>query len=576
MNRMQTYDNIIEQTQESPPKPVASPMVASTPRGRGTSRLERVQSSPSGASRLHLKQTYAWRLLVAMHSGLPPAVEVEYIASLRRLVSLRGGAPMKRWSFFAGGGISCQLLKVYDCYMVGKYDLAIQHECTVLAENCEWKQNWLRASLPDCQVLSGDVNFMAKAVLQENLMDSSKSVLLPDCDGADGGYPCKARSKLNMNAANNVNCVREKRECTGWGVETTFKAVRVHKPLWAEHECVPDLAQRSPAGAPNDVEYIVDEYKALDYWCHSTEMDTTDWGGWVMRKRQWWAAARTKKSVCHLEVSTWFTSLLSYFKVKELQLFCLADVVETDLSAREEVSMKLGIRLFSSFGARVSQSKKTDVEWKLEHLQLFEANNLPWPMKVEEYQGPSFVYESALFPRERDCVMFMDTLWPPSEKSPDFVFADVNPVLTRSCGTHLVDKLGPVKEGSDDGPWKHKCGTQVGSGKVIVRHRMSRDEQKERGGRKFCVRLVEGFEAMRMSGYSDEFWGKVVIDTVEDVFYLTNIAGNSYSMFHYLPWHCALMSVAGRYMDDESVDDGCFDVSDEEEERPPSVEPLSD
>ena len=36
---------------------------------------------------------------------------------------------------------------------------------------------------------------------------------------------------------------------------------------------------------------------------------------------------------------------------------------------------------------------------------------------------------------------------------------------------------------------------------------------------------------------------------VDDLFYLTNIAGNSYSMFYYLPRHCALLSVYGRYQE---------------------------
>ena len=69
-----------------------------------------------------------------------------------------------------------------------------------------------------------------------------------------------------------------------------------------------------------------------------------------------------------------------------------------------------------------------------------------------------------------------------------------------------------------------------------------------------------------MIGYSDSFLGKtsdLQFSRVEDLFYLTNLAGNSYSMFHYLPWHCALLSVYGRFQENhlgkdehEEEDDG--------------------
>ena len=56
---------------------------------------------------------------------------------------------------------------------------------------------------------------------------------------------------------------------------------------------------------------------------------------------------------------------------------------------------------------------------------------------------------------------------------------------------------------------------------------------------------------------------RLAISRVEDLFYSTKIAGNSYSMFHYLPWHCALLSVYGRYQENhlgkdehEEEDDG--------------------
>ena len=87
---------------------------------------------------------------------------------------------------------------------------------------------------------------------------------------------------------------------------------------------------------------------------------------------------------------------------------------------------------------------------------------------------------------------------------------------------------------------------------MVVRHRMALHQQQA-VPKVFCVRLVEAFEAMRIIGYSDSLLGRtsdLQFSRVEDLFCLTNVAGNRCSMFHYLPWHCALLSVYGRYMED--------------------------
>ena len=138
---------------------------------------------------------------------------------------------------------------MYDAFVLDRYNIEITHKVVLLAE---WKQKFLRtcfcvvfnhamcvaspcciihmvvvcadrcfnfivcrAMLPDCSVLVADVNECSREVINKNLMNDASSVLLPHCDIQDGGVPCKARSKLNMNSAKNVNCVRNQLECTG-------------------------------------------------------------------------------------------------------------------------------------------------------------------------------------------------------------------------------------------------------------------------------------------------------------------------------------------------------------------------
>ena len=82
-----------------------------------------------------------------MHTQLPPGVLCEYLRSLRRLVSLRGSTPIHRWSFFAGGGISCKLLEVYDEFLLHRVNIGIEHKGVVLAEIDPWKLICLKTSV---------------------------------------------------------------------------------------------------------------------------------------------------------------------------------------------------------------------------------------------------------------------------------------------------------------------------------------------------------------------------------------------------------------------------------------------
>ena len=86
-----------------------------------------------------LKTTWAWKSSDAMHSQPPPPVEVEYLRFLRRMSALRGGLPLHRWYLFAGGGISCKLLQVYDAFLLDRYNIEIAHKVVLLAELDTWK-----------------------------------------------------------------------------------------------------------------------------------------------------------------------------------------------------------------------------------------------------------------------------------------------------------------------------------------------------------------------------------------------------------------------------------------------------
>ena len=151
-------------------------------------------------------------------------------------------------------------------------------------------------------------------------------------------------------------------DCTGLGFDASMSSVRRHRPVMCENECVTDLQQRAPPGAPNDVEFMVDSYKLEGMWAYSCEMDSSDDLGFVRRIRQWWAAALIAEGVPEAEVSAWFTSLLMHFKlVNSKNQLSIADFLEFDITVRQEVATAVGVLLFSEFGPWHWQCKKDGV-----------------------------------------------------------------------------------------------------------------------------------------------------------------------------------------------------------------------
>ena len=117
-----------------------------------------------------------------------------------------------------------------------------------------------------------------------------------------------------------------------------------------------------------------------------------------------------------------------------------------------------------------------------------------------------------------------------------------------------MDSNGRLKESAarGSGPWRSKAPTMVGSGKVVMRF-MTEPEDKERpeaNGRIWSIRVFECFEEARMAGWDDEWWGRDVgsfIQTHEDLELVSNLFGNMFSVFNYMPFFCSLMSTWGEY-----------------------------
>ena len=220
---------------------------------------------------------------------------------------------------------------------------------------------------------------------------------------------------------------------------------------------------------------------------------------------------------------------------------------------RVESSSRLNIPLFSSFGPRGTQSKQDAPDWKLDHFDVCKAHKFPWPLVDKNrkcvVQTPSMHAIAGLFPREQEATCILDMLWPPAEDGgPMYAFLDINPTLKRIVSTRLENEVGIPKP--DSSPWSPSSPTQLGSGHMLVRYKMAASDQVRYAPHKFGIRLVEAYECMRFIGWQDCMWtagGQHKISSIDDLFGLCNLAGNSYSLYHWLPWHCALQSTCGKF-----------------------------
>ena len=112
----------------------------------------------------------------------------------------------------------------------------------------------------------------------------------------------------------------------------------------------------------------------------------------------------------------------------------------------------------------------------------FSTCRLKWPFAFDEVNTPSHVHCDGMFLREQEVLVFLDTFWPPSAAYFDFCFCDINPTLL--CVVDSCMENGWPKLKTEDplalSPWQTRCRTQVGSGKMIVRHRMAFHNSRQR------------------------------------------------------------------------------------------------
>ena len=464
------------------------------------------------------------------HKQLPDQTEIAFISAITRLQTM---SPISRWSLCAGSGIADRFFAVLSKVWISLYNIDVQFVTTVMSERDPVKRRFLDHQ-HDPTFLVGDNAELGKHEAA-NLAHGGSVELLPACVGLDAGFPCVSRSPQNCNSKRNINCVQKGIEKTGEGWQHCYKAVKQHLPTWCVFECVKELGHKADDSDTSDSEFIINELQQLGYWVRSDVLDAEHYGSFAPRLRMYWAAIRIPlvDELQNQRAHVFFTQIMNAFKVQALPV---DRFVTHDDTHRSTVALRSGFQLWSSIGERSSKRPQDDMDWKMDHKRHFEAMGLAWPPFLDHHQYSDF---AGLLPREKELVAFYNKVWPRSyEHPPSYCeFIDIHKSLKRvGSGVMTIDEdgRGTLKKAS---PWQRgRPPTLTGSTKVIVRYGRPDD----------ChVRVLEPFEYFRMQGWGDAEWRRILTDDTDSIDFFelcSNMAGNSYSMFHFGPWVLALLA----------------------------------
>ena len=424
--------------------------------------------------------------------------------------------------------------------------MELGYKTCVAADNDVGRQGFLREQHPDLEIIAGEVSDLARASVY-NHRDGKARVLLPSSEFWDVGLVCKSRSGLNVNCASNIDCVQNGTDTTGIAYKHARAAALTHFPKAMAWECVPNLGKRSASDKQSDEEFMCSDFRNKKYWAHSQCVDGADYGAFAKRIRLWWVFLYGMRESHHAAASSWFVSVMNSFKIAEYQ-FDMSEFLIHDIDERRAAANEMNFPLLEDLPQRVSmRGGQATCDWKHDHYTICRFNNMTWPISDFD-SSPSALYTTPLLARELEVVYILDMLWPPVH---DLEFADVNPASSRIWEKHL-DHDGKVRTDSHagDGPWKHQSPTQVGSGRLVCRYRLTGAQLTTRAPKKFGVRLLEPFEQMRCIGWSDSMWrhARDSWSTYDKLELIPEMAGNAFCIFHYLPVCCALFSTWGRFM----------------------------
>ena len=177
--------------------------------------------------------------------------------------------------------------------------------------------------------------------------------------------------------------------------------------------------------------------------------------------------------------------------------------------------------------ATVERSAKRvckDSSWHSQHEELFLENGMTWPPDLSHWPEAKQFRD-----REQEIIFAANALHPPQAVN-RYEFFDANMSLGRV--------FKPNKDNRTTSPWRDQVPTMSGGCVLVVR---KMDEQKN-----VSMRRLHGLEAMRLQGWDLPLWegdcSPCVTPQSTSNDLLQNLAGNMWSLFHFVPVFMAAMT----------------------------------
>ena len=431
--------------------------------------------------------------------------------------------PLTFGSACSGTDICVKVMEAVDEVLDLEYGITCRWKPVFAAESNAEKRDFLLAQYSEGMLFENardlSLNFA------NDVRSGRARQLVPQAAAFAAGFSCVSRSPCNKNAKKFKHCLREGTPCpTQETYEMTMAYIRSARPTICWLENVKELESGDHGTEDiNDLAYIKDELRSLNYYTQAWLIDALDYGSVARRKRLFVLGVILDESIADSpEHHLWLEQFCERFlNVTKIGSKLVSDFVDLNHLQQEEPMYK---------------SSRLDANFRDDHSAFYRVAGLKWPPPRSALEHLSTV---EMQERQIELAFLVDALFP----RPDDLninaqeFIDVNQSACRLLDAN--PKTIVAKEEFKKNPWSLHVPTLTSSGTILMRWILP-------GEHKHVLRLVTPLETMALIGWTENMWAQGTLPAIKsNRSLLCDLAGNAFSGFSFAPLVACGIAVAG-------------------------------
>ena len=388
------------------------------------------------------------------------------------------------------------------------FSIDFEHVNMFVAEINPERMDFLIKQFPETQSAYTDVASLVE--LKSRNVRTGRFESPPRARMMTGGFVCTSKSKANKNASKNNHCISDASDAA---TAVSWRACRnAITKLMPDVICLENVVELK-AGGPedSDLSVVMKELKEIGYCVDDMVLEELDYGSYTRKER----LAIFGYKTCNL------ANLHRLALVKRL-------VINMQIP-REDKKTKLDDFLTAEVDDRqvvlpvpLNKFAKKDPDYKLEHHEIYESYNIPWP-PADDVMVTGELLENlrdAQATRRRLEAVYCCHMAFPMPPGVSLQFLDSNCSLGRMVQgvSAWTDNILP---------------TMIGTSIPVMR-------VKDDLSMKFRISQVRGFEMMQFAGWDASMYKADTLIPNDKV--LTQMAGNMWNAFAFAPLLGALIS----------------------------------